>query len=74
MLELWGMRSTSTVPLLPGPLYPRVVAPNRVLSMGQIEMFDIQAVYLGWTDLFEVALFDHLTVCKQMTDLSTKCV
>ncbi len=49
MLELWGMRSTSLLPLLPGPLWPRVEAPDRVLSMGQIE------------------LFDHLTVCNQMT-------
>ena len=28
----------------PGPLRPRVVAPNRVLSTGQIELFDIQTV------------------------------
>ena len=38
MLEFWGMWSTSLVPLL----RPRVVAPNRVLSMGQTEGFDIQ--------------------------------
>ena len=40
ILELWGMGSTS-LPLLPGPLWPRVVTPERVLSMGQIELFDI---------------------------------
>ena len=34
MLELWGMRSTPSLPLLPGPLWPRVVAPDRALSMG----------------------------------------
>ena len=34
MLELWGMRSTPLLPLLLGPLWPRVVAPDRVLSMG----------------------------------------
>ena len=51
MLELWGMLSTSSLPLLPGPLWAGVVALDRVLSMGQIE------------------LFDHLTVCKQMTDI-----
>ena len=38
MLELWGMRSTPLLPLLPGPLWPGVVAPDRVLSMGQIEL------------------------------------
>ena len=41
MLELWGMQSTPSLPLIPGPLWPRVVAPDRVLSIGQIELFDI---------------------------------
>ena len=41
MLELWGKRSTPLLPLHPGPLLPGVVAPERVLSMGQIELFDI---------------------------------
>ena len=39
--ELWGMQSTPLLPLLPGPLWPWVVAPDRVLSIGQIELFDI---------------------------------
>ena len=38
MLELWWMRSTPSLPSLPGPLWPGVVAPDRVLSMGQIEL------------------------------------
>ena len=38
MLELWGMQSISSLPSLPGPLWPGVVAPDRVLSMGQIEL------------------------------------
>ena len=33
MLELWGMRSTPSLPLLPGPLWPGVVTPDRALSM-----------------------------------------
>ena len=33
VLELLGMRSTPSLPSLPGPLWPRVVAPDRVLSM-----------------------------------------
>ena len=37
MLELWGMRSTPSLPSPPGPLWPGVVAPERVQSMGQIE-------------------------------------
>ena len=40
-LELWGMWSTSSLPLLPGPLGLGVVAPHRFLSMSQIEVFDI---------------------------------
>ena len=38
MLELWGMWSTPSLPSLPGPLWPGVVAPDRILSMGQIEL------------------------------------
>ena len=41
MLELWGRRSTSSLPSLSGSLWPRVVAPDRVLFMGKIELFDI---------------------------------
>ena len=41
ILELWGMRSIALLPSLPGPLYPGVVAPDRVLSMGQMKLFDI---------------------------------
>ena len=29
------------MPLLPGPLCPKVVAPDRALSMGEIELFGI---------------------------------
>ena len=32
------MRSTPSLPSLPGPLWPGVVAPNRILSMDQIEL------------------------------------
>ena len=38
MLKLWGMQSTPSLPLLPGPLCPGVVAPVRVLSVGQTEL------------------------------------
>ena len=41
MLELWGVQSTLSLQLLPGPLWPEVVPLDRVLSMGQIELFDI---------------------------------
>ena len=42
MFEFWGMLSTSSLASLPGPLWPGVVAPDRILSVGQIELFDIQ--------------------------------
>ena len=34
MLGLWEIRSTPSLPSLPGPLWPGVVAPDRALSMG----------------------------------------
>ena len=42
MLELWGMRGTPSLPLLPGPIWPGMVAPDRALSMGLIQ----QTAYL----------------------------
>ena len=38
MLELFGMRNSPSLPSLPGSLWPAVVARDRVLSMGQIEL------------------------------------
>ena len=40
VMELWGIWSTLSLPLLLGPLWPGVVVPVRVLSMGQIELFN----------------------------------
>ena len=63
MLELCGMQST------PSLLWPGVVAPDMILSMGQIELFDIETECLYQIELFEIELFDHLTVCKKVTDV-----
>ena len=38
MLELWGMQSAPSLTSFPGPLWLRMVAPDRVLSIGQIEV------------------------------------
>ena len=38
MLELWGMQSNSSLPLLPGPHWPGMVAPDMVQSKGQIKL------------------------------------
>ena len=49
MLELWGMWSISLLPSLPGSLRLGVVVLDRVLSMGQIELFSIQTLYKKMT-------------------------
>ena len=41
MLEIWEMQSIPSLLLLPGPFWPGVVAPERVLFMGQIEEFNV---------------------------------
>ena len=46
MLEHSGMWSTPLLPLLPGPLWPGVVAPDMVLSMSQIELNSV--LMLNW--------------------------
>ena len=38
MLKLWGMWSTPSLPLLPGPVWSRAVALDRVTFMGQTEL------------------------------------
>ena len=38
MWEFWGMRSTILLPLLPGQLWPEVLAHDRILPMIQIEL------------------------------------
>ena len=38
MLELWGMQSTPSLLSLPGPLWLEVEVPDRVPSMGEIEL------------------------------------
>ena len=40
-LEIWGIWSTPSLPLLPGLFCSRMEAPDRVPPMGQIELFDI---------------------------------
>ena len=34
ILELWGIWSTPSLPMFPGPFWPRVIVPDIVLSMG----------------------------------------
>ena len=62
ILELLRMRSTSSLPSLQGPLCLGAVAIDRVLSMGQIELFWL--FNSAKNDSLEKELFDHLTMCK----------
>ncbi len=73
------MQSTPSLPSLPGSLCPGVIAPDRALSMGQIELncvlmlnwivwngivFDTETVpTLNW--IVQNRTFWHLTVCKE---------
>ena len=59
MLKLWRMQSTCSLPSLSGLLWFRVVASDRVRSMGWIEEFDIKTLCK------QIEHFDHLTLCKK---------
>ena len=78
MLELWRMQINPSLPLLPGPLWSGVIASDRDLTMGQIDLncilmlnwvvwkrtiFDSETVYLWYTELFEKELFLTLNMC-----------
>ena len=65
-----GGANTSPLPSLPIPLWPWSGSTYRVLSMDQIERLDIKSGCKQMTckiELFEIELFDHLTVRTQMT-------
>ena len=48
MLEFRGMLSTSSLPSFPDPLRPGMVAPDRALSMGPIELNSYNAKLNCW--------------------------
>ena len=58
------MRSTPSLPSIPGPLWPGVVVPNRVLSKGQIELFDIQTVYFNIQIEYKQMIYAKLNCLK----------
>ena len=59
MFEVWGMRVITSLLSLLGSLWSGVVAPNNVLSISQMELFD--TINLWSTELFEIEQFLHLT-------------
>ena len=46
-LKTWGVWSTPSLPLLPSPLWHRVVVPVGVPSIGQIDLFKNQSYLIG---------------------------
>ena len=66
------MFSTLLIILPPGSLWLRVVASERVQSMGQIKLFLrfklIATNFSCKIELLEIELFDDLIVCKQIAD------
>ncbi len=47
-----------------------MVAPNKVLLMVQIGLFDMEAVYLCSIELFEIEMFVDLTVNSYLIGIS----
>ena len=58
------MQSTPSLPSLLGPLWPRVVAPHRVLPIGQIELNCI--LMLNWTGWNRTVLTCKLPTYAQL--------
>ena len=73
-LEIWWIWSTPSLPLLLCPLKPRVVAPDRILCMGQIEqtvckqMIDVK-LWLLYSNTW-----NHLTVNKMISGSFKKVI
>ena len=70
ILELWGMRSTSSLPWLPGPNWTGVVAPNIYESNRIVCHLNwVRTNDLCWIELLKIELFDHFMVCERVTDV-----
>ena len=70
MLEIWGMRNTSSLPSLPDPLCPGEVTPDRVLSMGQIEL----NCHYAKLNCFKLAVLTFNCVFKLRTYAKLNCL
>ena len=77
-LKIWGMCSTPSLPLLPGPLWPRGITPHGVLSMSQIEQTMCANKWLMLNCDCYLAILETICVQKRAQTcwrmLSTKCV
>ena len=78
VMELWGTWRISSLPLFLSPLWPRVVIPDRVPSIGQIELVDhlticklITDVKLNFLCYIEILETIYLRVDSSNTYLCT---
>ena len=71
MLEVWGMRNTPSLPSLSGPLWLGVVSPDRVLSMGQIELNCV--LMLNWIAWNRNVLIFKLRTYAKLNCLKWNC-
>ena len=67
ILKIWGMWSSTSLPLLPGPLRLGVVVPVRIQSMGQIKLFKHSTLYKQMTDVklncYVIAILETIKLC-----------
>ena len=71
MLVLWGMQSTSSLPSVAVPLEPGMVAPDRALSMSQIELNCV--LTLNWVAWNKTALTIKLRTYTKLNCLKWNC-
>ena len=71
MLELLGMQSTPSLPSLLGPLWPGVVAPYMVLSMGLIELNSV--LMQNWIAWNRTVLIFKLCTNAKLNCLKLNC-
>ena len=71
MLSLWEMRSTPLLPSLPGSLRFKVVAPDMVLSMGEIELNCV--LMLNWIAWNKSVLIFKLHTYTKLIYLKWNC-
>ena len=75
ILELWWIQSTLLLPSLQGLLWAGVVAPDRILSIGQTEVFDILTVLmLNWIVWNTTVLTFKLLVCSARAAKYITCI
>ena len=79
VMEIERMRSIPSLPSLPGPLWPRMVALDRVQCMGQIEQTLCANKWLMLNCDCYIAILETILLCAKKSSgflriLSTKCV